>query len=99
MFALDVTQEIQVPPDCSYTATATVSVGKFDDLPYTTIGEFTYDQKIDGSIADPDHSGWYISTQNLTGYLSGGLQCDEKITIETKPLPLVPLALAAEVGC
>jgi hypothetical protein len=95
-FDLSVTQEIEVPADCSYTVTATVSVGEFDNIPYSTRGDFVYDQPIDGSTPDPTHPGWYISTQTLTGYLSGGLQCNEEITIETKPLPFVPLALAAE---
>jgi hypothetical protein len=87
---LNISESPTVPPNCSYSGTVTVQVGKLDSTQtYTTTATRWYDQPVSGSQLDNSNgptNGLYWRVETVTFTLSGALACGVDFDIEATPL-------------
>lgn len=67
-------------------ATVIAQIGKVPQTSYQTTAQRWYDQPVTGSVQDMSNNGWWLRTEVVTGYITGGLACSTNVQVTTSDL-------------
>ncbi|KAJ5797662.1 uncharacterized protein N7503_006958 [Penicillium pulvis] len=83
---LSIAQTVNAPPQCSYTATLIVQIGKIPPKVYTTTAQRWYKVPVTGGVMDPLNNNWYQRVEPVSVSVTGSLASSTTVNIVSTPL-------------
>ncbi|KAI0856629.1 hypothetical protein F4860DRAFT_492202 [Xylaria cubensis] len=93
---LNIEQEVQAPPNTSYTAKLLVKIGQLPPTTYKTTATRWYTVPMAGAERDPANNYWYKRTEPIEVSMTGALAVSSWTEIDTTPLPIDDKAAASQ---
>jgi hypothetical protein len=84
--SLSISQTVNAPPKCRYTATLLVDIGELPPEERKTLADRWYDVEVEGSKRDPKNHNWWKRTEDIYFTMSGSLASRTTIQIKSTPL-------------
>ncbi|KAJ5538524.1 hypothetical protein N7494_008003 [Penicillium frequentans] len=83
---LSISQTVNAPPQCFYTATLLVQIGKIPPKVYTTTAQRWYKVPVSGGVMDPLNNNWYQRVESVSVSVTGSLASSTTVNIVSTPL-------------